>query len=382
MSIGGVVFAVILAAGDEIGKGGEGSIERAVGAGDGQGEFEAGGDGTEILGSEGGAILDAIEDEAGEGHGDAGVDFMGGVQFAVVDLAGAGFFLGDEGGDVTVGDAPVEGGAEVEDIGGGGESTASNLLGGDVIGGALDALLDGADGTGLAEVDDFYSLAVVDEDVVGFDVGMDVALAVQGGEALGDLDEDFDEGVEGVGALGVEGGAVEEFHKEVEFGDAEHFAAFDEAEGFAEVGVIELGSDGEFLFGLFKKAVVFGGAADDAFEGVDLSGAFFGDGVDGGSRPVAEAGKDFEVGDIGENFHRCGYRFRGFSGFGHASPKLGAAKRSAGAGGGWCAGSRLRRKPSGVNALGGVRASTKDDHAQEHRHTMNVQEHRTDGAAA
>ncbi len=213
------------------------------------------------------AILYTIHDDAGEGHGDAGIEFMGSLEFLIgFDRPPfGGFLFGNEGLDVAIGDTPVHGGAKIEDVGGWGERSAADLFGGDVVRGALDAGFNGTDGTGLAEVDDFGFVLLVDEDVVGFDIGVDVTNAVHGGESTSDLDEDVDEGGEVVGTLDVEGLAVEEFHEEIELGDFEHFPFADHADAFAEGGVVELGGDGEFLFGLLEEAVVVGGLSEDAF---------------------------------------------------------------------------------------------------------------------
>jgi len=207
-----VVFGGVFAFGDgggHVDAAGAVEVVGAAGFGDGECEFKAGDDGREVRGAVAGAVLDAVFDDAGEGHGDARVDFVGFAELARFFFFAVGFLFRDEGGDVVVRHAPVHGGAEVEDVGGGGQRAAGDLFRGDVIGGALNALFDGAGGTGLAEVDDFDGAVFVDEDVVGFDVGMDVAEAVHGREAAGDLEEDLNEGVEAAGAVDVQGCAVD-----------------------------------------------------------------------------------------------------------------------------------------------------------------------------
>ena len=80
------------------------------------------------------------------------------------------FFVdGVERGDVGVGERPVDRCAEIEDIGLHADRPAGDLLGGDVIRRALDALLDRADSTCLTKVDDLHHAGVGAEDVVRLD---------------------------------------------------------------------------------------------------------------------------------------------------------------------------------------------------------------------
>jgi len=69
----------------------------------------------------------------------------------------------------------------------------------------------------------------------------------------------------------------------------------DHADAAAEGGVVKLGGDGIFLLGLFEEAVILGAFADDAFQGVDLAGLFFGDSVDRAPCPITKAGDDLVV---------------------------------------------------------------------------------------
>jgi hypothetical protein len=161
----------------------------------------------------------------------------------------------------------VEDGAEAEDVAAGIDGFALGLLGGHVGSGAGDfAFL--ADGGGLrlepvrragqelgkAEIEDLDAAVAVDEDVVGFQVAVDDAGLVGGGESVADLD-----GVaEGIGGWkrAREGSAFDILHDEV--WQALVVANFIES---ADVGMVEGGDGAGFAFEALGEAGV------DQFDG-------------------------------------------------------------------------------------------------------------------
>jgi len=168
------------------------------------------------------------------------------------------------------GERPVDGCAEVVDIGCGCDFASMDLFGGDVIDGALYSFLDGSDSAGLSEVDDFGHVVFGDDDVVGLHVGMDVPGVVHIEQCVGDLLKDFGGITEGCGGLFIQRPPIDEFHDEKEFGDSDEFSIFDDAFDVSQFGMFESGSDLKFDFGLIEEALIFFGAFFDVFEGPDV----------------------------------------------------------------------------------------------------------------
>ena len=104
--------------------------------------------------------------------------------------------------------------AKVEDVGLHADGPAGNLFGGNVIGGSLNAFLDGADFTGLTEVNDFYLALVGTEDVIGLEIAVGIAQGVHGFEALGGLNKGIDDFDHVVGRTDVKRPAIDQFHEQ------------------------------------------------------------------------------------------------------------------------------------------------------------------------
>ena len=180
-------------------------------------QIEPGDHGGHVRGPVGGFAFDAIHDQPG--------DAQGYLRFQLARAGGwtGGFFdrqfdpvllLGYQGGDIFAGEGPVHAGAEVEDIGGAAEGFALDLFGGDVIRGALNAGLDGADAAALAQVDDTNRAVFGDNDIVRLDVTMDKTVMVHAVKALGDHAEDQQQIQEAVAGGLLERGAGAILHKQ------------------------------------------------------------------------------------------------------------------------------------------------------------------------
>ena len=194
------------------------------------------------------------------------------------------------------GDRPVEGGSEVVDIGFHIDRSAVDLFGGHVFGRALDAGFDGSEGAALAEVDEHGIAVCIDDDVIGFQVGMREALAVHMVDGLCDLREDIEDFDGMYRPILLEGLAWGEFHQQSHFDDIEQFADFLEGVNFTKIGVVGFRADVHFVGDLLEVAVVFVALTDDAFEAEDASRPFLSDFPDRASRAGAENADHLKAG--------------------------------------------------------------------------------------
>jgi len=161
--------------------------------------------------------------------------FVRRLELAAVDLGRAAFFFGS----ASECDGPSRtrrASRRIENVGCRRQSAAAHLFRGNVVRRALDSLLDSADGARLAEVDDLHGHRIVHEDVIRLDVGVDKPEFVHRLETLRHLHEYLDQPCQRGRALGIQRGAVEHFHQQVEFGNLDELAALDEAKRFAQAG--------------------------------------------------------------------------------------------------------------------------------------------------
>ncbi len=236
-------------------------------------EFKAADNFDHVGGAFFGLGADAFHDEAGEIFRDGWVDVARGGDAIVDEEAVVAFLEGEEGGDGSACQGPIEGCAEVEDVGADGDGLAAHLLGGDVVGRALDAFLDGSDFAGLAVVDDFYSAAWAEEDVIGLEIAVDVAEVVHGLEAFANLDEAIDDADGVAGLEDFERLAIEHFEDQNCFGRfSKQRFIFLELDGPAQVRMGEVAADFVFGFQLFYESNVPFGLANDMLHCVDLLG--------------------------------------------------------------------------------------------------------------
>ena len=320
---------------EEHGEGGGGEPAVALGGVAGEG----GEQGLHVGEAVFGGVLEAAEDELAEpaggvagGDGDGCADEDG---EALLVEVGAG-----EGADAVEG--LEEGDAEAELVAAGVAGGAEELFGGHVRGGADEGADGGGEGVvagavgrvavarvvgaGEAEVEDADAAVLADEDVVGFEVAMDDADGVGGGEALAGGGEDLEDLAPGaalVGEPGAQGLAGDQLHGDEELVvDAADLVDLDDVgvgeagEGLGlaleagladaeavvvDAGAQELEGDAAVELGVVGgvddgHAAVAEGAGDDV--AADLTGAVGTRGAAIGRRGVAE-GQRVRIGGVG-----------------------------------------------------------------------------------
>lgn len=180
-------------------------------------------------------------------------------------------FSGNYRGIGAAGQRPIECRTEIKDVCGGRERLPLHLLRGDVIRRSLDARLAKTDGATLAEVDDFDAAIEGLQDVVGLDIRVQEAEAVHVLQSFGDLDEQRHRLVDIFGARFIEAHAVDEFHDDLDFDEAEHAADAFQFYRSAKIGMCKLTGDFIFLDGLIEKTCILACVAKDALEGEGLA---------------------------------------------------------------------------------------------------------------
>ncbi len=166
-------------------------------------------------------------------------------------------FFGDQCGDVLSRQGPVHRGAEVEDVGLGGQRLAFDLLRSDIVRRALDARLDRPDPAALAQVDDLDRAALVDQDVVRLDVAVHEPALVHRVQARGHHPKDQQHVAQAQGRRVLQSLALEVLHAQDQFPDLEHASDLLEFVAFSDVGMVDLAGDLVFHLRLFDHAVVF-----------------------------------------------------------------------------------------------------------------------------
>ncbi len=160
---------------------------------------------------------------------------------------------------------------------------------GGVAGGAL-----GVDVFCEAEIEDFDAAVMGDHDVGGFEVAMDDALFVRGGERVGDSLGDFDD-LRGRKATGVreavERLAFDEFHGE----EVDAFGFFDREDG-DDVRMIERGDGTGFALEASEAIGVGRGVGRENFEGDVPLEFYVGGAIDLAHAAGAEGADDVVVG--------------------------------------------------------------------------------------
>lgn len=237
-----------------------------------------------------GLFLDAVHDQLRNPDGQLALELVRGRALRSCRHRGQSVLglLGNQGRHVLARQGPVHGRAEIENVGFGAEGLSPNLFGRDVVGGSLDARLDGTDGAALTQVDDLDRSGLADEDIIGLDVAVDVALLVQGVEACGDHAKDQQDVAQAQGCALFEGLAVEVFHGQEQFPDAEHAADFLEFIAFSDVRVVDLLGNVVLVFGLLEDTLILGSFVDQAFEGDDTAVFLIGCQVDRAPGTVAD----------------------------------------------------------------------------------------------
>ena len=261
----------------------------------------------------GGLFFEAAEDDGLEFDGEVGGDLADGGRVGELDgadgleLGGVGTVEGVAAGGELVEDEP-----EGEDVGLDAGLAGNELLGRHVgdgaaaggVGGSGDwgALVDGAAGVefglvgaeaaGEAEVEDLDKAAVGEHDVGGFEVAMEDAEVVGGGEAVGGLNAGGEDELEAGGAFGddlVEGLARDVLHDDVGFFAVSAFGGgFADVVDGADVGVVDGG--GEAGFAELGGAHLLNGEVA-ALEEFEDDGALE-EGVCGEKHDTAAAGAD------------------------------------------------------------------------------------------
>src|SRR5665213_1444385 len=134
----------------------------------------------------------------------------------------------------------IERGAEVVNVGLRNNRLAHHLLGRYIVWRSLNALLDGADLGGLAEIDDLHFALVVSDDVIRLDVAMDIAQLMHGLQTLGGLNKRIDNVHQPLGRTHVQGQSVDEFHEQESLVDFHQQGLVDlQIESLAQIGMIE-----------------------------------------------------------------------------------------------------------------------------------------------
>lgn len=262
--------------------------------------FDVGFDVAGVLVALGGFGFECAEDDFVEADVDLDFSARGG-EAAEGEFAGEEFVEDDaEGVDVgTVVDGTAAGDLFGSHVVGGAHGLA--CAGERAGGGAAGLRLFETEELGESEVGDFYPSAIIEQDILGFDVAMDDPFVVGELEGVADLADDF-ECLLRVGRAICdhlpEGWAFDVLHEEV----VEAAGGLTEVENADDVGVVQPGEGTGFAEEAFGEGGVVGEIGGEDFDGDGaIEPDLFGE-IDGSHTSGTEKLNEFQVGELGCEF--------------------------------------------------------------------------------
>ena len=188
---------------------------------------------------------------------------------------------GEERRQFSAAQGPVHRSAEIINVGADRDGQAFDLLGGDVIGRALDARFFRADGAGLAEVDDLHDAVPGQQNIVRFEVAMDEAGLMHRLEGFAGVDEAIDQHRHRAGDALIQRGAIKKLHDQSGFENLAQQGLFGlVVDDLAEVGMRHFSADLKLAFKLLDEPNMLVSFSRNMFQGIDLLCLWMADGVD------------------------------------------------------------------------------------------------------